>query len=91
MSCGKCETPQEGELIGKVNHYFDRVGVAVIDLSEGLKIGETIRIVGKETDFTQKVESMEVEHQKIEAAKKGDSVGMKVDQKVKEGYKVYRI
>lgn len=91
MSCGKCETPQEGELIGKVTHYFDRAGVAVIDLLESLKTGDTIRIVGGEVNFTQKVESMEVEHQKIEVAKKGDSVGMKVDQKVKDGYKVYKL
>ncbi|MGB9743406.1 MAG: hypothetical protein ACPLW9_01690 [Minisyncoccales bacterium] len=81
----------EGKLIGKVSHYFGQIGVAVIDLSDKLKLGETIRIVGGETDFEQKVESMEVDHQKIKEAKKGDSVGIKVAQKVREGYKVYKV
>lgn len=82
----------EGKLIGEVTHYFGNIGVAVIKLSDKLKAGETIRIVGGEdTDFNQTVESMEVEHQKIEQAKKGDSIGLKVDQKVREGYKVYKV
>ena len=82
----------DGEnLIGKVSHYFSKIGVAVIDLSAPLKAGETIRIVGGETDFTQPVESMEIDRVKIEKAKSGDSVGMKVDEKVREDYKVYKI
>lgn len=83
---------QEGKLIGKVGHYFDKIGVAVIDLEDSLKAGDTIRIAGgEETDFEQKVESMEVEHEKLEKAKKGDSVGLKVKEKVREGYKVYKL
>jgi putative protease len=81
----------EGQLIGKITHYFGNIGVAVIELSDTLKVGDTIRIVGGETDFNQTVESMEVEHQKVEEAKPGDSVGLKVDQKVREGYKVYKV
>ncbi len=81
----------EGKLIGKISHYFSNINVAVIDLSGKLKVGETIRIVGGETDFTQQVGSMEAEHEKIKSAKKGDSVGLKVEQKVREGYKVYKI
>ena len=80
-----------GKLIGKITHYFGNIGVAVIELSGKLKSGETIRIVGGETDFTQTVGSMEVEHEKIEEAKKGDSVGLKVEQKVRDGYKVYKV
>ena len=83
--------PEEGKLIGKVTHYFSKIGVAVIELSDTLKVGETIRIVGGETDFDQVIESMEIEHQKVETAKAGDSVGLKVSQKVREGYKVYKI
>jgi translation elongation factor EF-Tu-like GTPase len=83
--------PEEGKLIGKITHYFGNIGVAVIELSDTLKAGDNIRIVGGETDFTQAVESMEVEHQKVEEAKTGDSVGLKVDQKVREGYKVYKL
>jgi putative protease len=81
----------EGKLIGKITHYFGNIGVAVIELSDKLKVGDTIRIVGGETDFSQEVDSMEIEHQKINEAKKGDSVGLKVDQKVREGYKVYKV
>jgi putative protease len=82
---------QEGQLIGKVSHYFGNIGVAVIDLTKTLKIGDTIRIAGGETDFTQQVESMEIDHKKVTAAKKGDSVGLKTNQKVREGYKVYKL
>jgi putative protease len=82
---------QEGELIGRVTHYFAHVGVAVIELTGALKVGDTIKIVGGETEFTQPVDSMEVEHQKIQQAKKGDSIGLKINQKVKDSYKVYRL
>ena len=81
----------EGKLIGKITHYFSNIGVAVIELSDSLSVGDQIRIVGGETDFNQQVESMETEHQKVEKAKKGDSIGIKVENKVREGYKVYKI
>jgi len=83
--------PEEGKLIGKATHYFSKIGVALIELSDILKVGDMIRIVGGETDFNQTVESMEVEHQKVNEAKAGDSVGLKVNQKVREGYKVYKL
>ena len=82
---------KEGKLIGRISHYFGHIGVAVIDLKDKLKEGDTIRIVGGETEFTQTAQSMEVEHEKIKEAKKGDSVGLKVDQKVREDYKVYKV
>lgn len=81
----------EGQLIGKITHYFGKIGVAVIKLSDTLKAGDNIRIVGGEADFTQSVESMEVEHQKVEEAKTGESVGLKVEQKIREGYSVYKV
>ncbi len=84
-------TQEEGQLIGKVSHYFSNIGVAVLDLSGALSVGDTIRIAGGETDFTQQVGSMEIDHKKVDAAKKGDSAGLKVDQKVREGYKVYKL
>jgi putative protease len=87
----KVSPSEEGKLIGKVTHYFSKIGVAVIELSDTLKVNDTIRIVGGETDFNQVVESMEFEHQKIKTAKAGQSVGLKVSQKVREGYKVYKI
>ena len=82
--------PEEGKLIGQVSHYYSNLGVAVLDLTDVLKVGETIRIVGGEVDLTQPVDSMEFEHNKIQEAKKGDSIGLKVTQKVREGYKVYK-
>jgi len=83
--------PEEGKLIGKVTHYFGNIGVAVLELTDTLKVGDTIRIVGGTTDFTQTVDSMEIEHKKVEEAKKGDSIGLKVSQKIREGYKVYKL
>lgn len=86
------ETPQEeGKLIGKITHYFSKIGVAVIELSDVLKIGDTIRIVGGENDFSQTVDSMEIDKKKVTEGKPGDSVGLKVNQKVREDYKVYKI
>jgi putative protease len=82
---------KEEKLIGKVTHYFGKVGVAVIKLEDTLKVGDSIRIVGGETDLNQIVDSMEIEHQKVNEAKAGQSVGLKVAQKVREGYKVYKL
>lgn len=78
--------------MGKITHYFSNIEVAVVNLSAPLKEGDEIRIVGgKETDFEQKVGSMQIDHEKVKSGKKGDSVGMKIDEKVHEGYKVYKI
>lgn len=85
------EQEQEGKLIGKITHYYGHIGVGVLELTDTLRVGDTIRVVGGETDFTQTVESMEVEHQKVQEARSGDSVGLKLDQKAKEGYRVYKI
>ncbi len=77
--------------IGKVSHFYNKIGVAVIDLKGGLKVGDTIKIAGGNGEFEQPVDSMQVEHQPVEAAKKGDSVGLKVIQPVHEGNMVYII
>ena len=78
--------------IGKITHYFSNIGVAVIDLFSTLKVGETIRIVGgEETDFEQEVKSIQIDHKEVKSAKKGDSMGMKVDDRVHEGYKVFKV
>lgn len=82
----------EGKLIGKVTHYFSNISVAVIDLSAPLSQGDEIRIVGGgNTDFNQKADSVQVDHKAVKKAKKGDSMGLKVSQKVREGYKVYKV
>lgn len=82
----------EGKLIGRITHYFSNIEVAVINLTSPLKIKDTIRIVGgQETDFEQKVISMQIDHEEVKLAKKGDSVGIKIDEKIHDGYKVYKI
>ena len=80
------------KLVGKITHYFSKIKVGVIKLSAPLSQGDTIRIVGgEETDFKQNVKSMEIEHKKIKRAKKGQEIGLKVKEKVREGYKVYKV
>ena len=86
------KTPfEQGKLIGEISHYFGKIGVAIIDLSDKLKVGDTVQVIGGETDFAQTIDSMEIDHQKVKNAKKGDSVGIKVSEKVREGYKVYQV
>lgn len=79
------------EEVGRVTHYFGRIGVAIVELSGELRLGDEIHIVGATTDFSQAVESMEVEHEKVEVARKGQSVGIKVAQRVREGDRVYKV
>jgi len=82
----------EEKLIGKITHYFGNIGVAVIKLTKGsLKVGDSVRFKGGDVDFEQEITSMQAEHINIEKAKKGDDFGVKVDQKVREGYQVYLI
>ena len=88
----KATADKDGKLIGKITHYCSNIEVAVVELSSPLKMGDTIRVVGgQETDFEQKVSSMQIDHKEVKSAGKGDSIGMKVDEKVHEGYKVYKI
>ncbi len=87
-----CECKEEGKLVGRITHYFSNIEVAVVDLTAPLKEGDNVRIVGGEaTDFEQEVKSMQVDHKEVKSAKKGDSVGMKVKEKVHEGYRVFKI
>ncbi len=78
--------------IGKVVHYYDKLGVAIIDLgSGGLKVGDEIKLKRGEEEFTQKVESLQVERESVDKVKKGDSFGVKVDQPTKPGTEVFRV
>ena len=79
----------KGKQIGKITHYFNKIGVGVIELSADLKAGDSIVISGHDREFEQAVSSMQVEHQEVTEAKKGDAVGMKVDEPVKDGDLVY--
>lgn len=73
------------KVVGKVSHYFDQIGVAALTLSGPLAVGDTVKISGHGSEFTQTISSMQIEHRQVESAKKGDDVAIKVDQKVKEG------
>ncbi len=77
--------------IGRVTRYFGKVGVAAIEIQAGdLHKGDTIHIRGKTTDFSQTVDSMEVEHQPVETAAPGQLVGIKVRERVREHDVVYK-
>lgn len=76
--------------VGKVVHYYDKLGVAIIDLDKGgLKVGQQLKFKRGEEEFSQKVESLQVDHKEVEAVKKGDSFGLKVDKPTKVGTQVY--
>jgi len=78
--------------IGEVTHYFNKIGVAAIKIiSDQLKKGDVIHIKGHTTDFTQEVNSMQIEHQLIEVANAGDEIGIKMDNVVREGDEVFKI
>lgn len=79
-------------LTGRVEKFFSKIQVAAIRITEGeLKVGDTIRIKGHTTDFEQKIESMQIEHVPVDKATKGQDVGIKVKEKVREGDLVYLI
>jgi putative protease len=77
--------------IGKVSHYFDRIGVAVLALTESVRVGDTIHFLGHSTDFKQKVDSLQIEHQNVPEGKPGQDVALKVAQKVHPNDKVLRV
>ena len=73
-----------GKEVGKITHYFEKIGVAVIEVTGKLKAGDKIRIKGNTTDFEQEVDSMQMEHEQVKEAKKGMAIGMKVKDRVRE-------
>lgn len=81
----------EEKLIGKVSHFFGRPSVGIIELTDTLKVGDTVHINGHSTDLTQQVTSMQIEHAEVTEAKAGDSAGIKVEQKVHEHDSVFKV
>ena len=79
------------EQIGAIRHYYSKIGVAVIDLTAKIAVGDTIRVKGMTTDFHQKVESMQIEHADVQNASAGQSIGLKVTDRVREGDLVYKV
>jgi putative protease len=76
--------------IGRITHFFSKINVAVIELKAPLKVGDTIVIKGPTTDSQQVVDSMQIEHQNVQTALAGQSIGMKVAQRVRETDAVFK-
>lgn len=80
------------ELVGMVKEYFAKIGVAGIQITAGvLQVGDTVRIKGHTTDFTQQVASMQLEHQAVQRAEPGQVVGVKVKERVRPHDTVLRV
>ncbi len=77
--------------VGKVTHFYDKINVAVVELIGNLKVGDTIKIVGHGNEFTQTVNSMQIEHEKLEEAHKDQEIGLQMDQPIKEGDVVFKV
>lgn len=77
--------------VGKITHYYDKLGVGIIKLSGQLSVGDSIKMAGKDGEFTQVVDSMQVEHEAIKKGKKGDEVGVKLTQRAKDNSEVFKV
>ncbi len=78
--------------MGKVVHFYDKLGVAIIDLDKGgLKVGDEVKFKRGDEEFSQKIESLQVDHESVIKVKKGDSFGVKVDKPTKPGTEVYLV
>jgi translation elongation factor EF-1alpha len=75
--------------IGVVEHYFGKIGVAAIKMKSTMSVGDTIHIKGHTTDFEQAVDSIQIEHESVQKVKKGDDIGIKVKDHVREGDEVF--
>ncbi|HCI05646.1 TPA: translation elongation factor-like protein [Patescibacteria group bacterium] len=75
--------------IGTVIHIYGKIGVAILALVSELKVGDTVLFKGKKTEFTQTIDSIQINHEQVAKAKKGDDVGIKVSQEVDEGDEVF--
>ncbi len=77
--------------VGKLSHYFGHLGVAAMKLTGELRVGDQVRIKGHTTDFTQLIESLEIEHQRVDRGAPGDDVAFKVQEKARVGDQVFRV
>jgi putative protease len=87
----KTEAGGEKKLIGRITHYFTNISVGVIELSDKLSVGDRISIEGATSNIQQSVDSMQIEHKEVQSAKKGDSIGLKVADRVRPGDNVYKV
>ena len=87
----KKKVEKKEKRIGVVSNYFDHVKVAAIKLTGGLSVGDKVKLSGGETEFEQPIKSMQIQHEKVTSAKKGDEIGIKVKEKVRKGYSVFKV
>lgn len=78
-------------LIGRVTHYYDRIGVAVLQVSGSLRVGDDIHLLGRTTDFSQTVTSMEIEHRKVDSVPPGTEVALRVLAPVRAGDNLFKV
>lgn len=80
-----------GTRIGTVTHFFDHISVAVLMLTDKLRVGDTVHFLGHSTDFKQKVTSLQIEHQNVTEAGPGQDAAMKVEQRAHPNDGVFKI
>lgn len=80
-----------GVQIAEVTHFYDRIGVAVLALSDAIRVGDMIHVLGRTTDFQQEVKSLQIEHREVSEAAPGQDVALKVAQRVRPHDKVFKI
>jgi translation elongation factor EF-1alpha len=83
-------TQETVEQVGHITHFFSKISVAIVELTAPLTVGDRILVKGPSTDFEQVVDSMQIEHQNIQRAEPGQSIGLKTVQHVKEKDVVYK-
>ncbi|MFQ5441300.1 MAG: translation elongation factor-like protein [Thermodesulfobacteriota bacterium] len=79
------------ERVGTITHYYTHLNVAAVDLGGPLRVGDTIHVKGHTSDFTQKVDSIQIEHESVEEAGVGVSVGIKLIEHGREHDEVYKV
>ena len=76
--------------VGRVSHFFGKINVAIIEVTDTISVGDKIVIKGPTTDIEQTVDSMEIEHTNVKQAEAGQSIGMKVNARIREKDIVYK-
>lgn len=81
---------EDEKLIGKITHYYNNIQVTIVKLVDSIKVGDILSFKGSTTDFEQEVDSMQLGHQAIQAAKEGQEIGIKVKERTRVGDEVYK-
>jgi len=83
------KVPRTDKPVGEVTHYYSNLGVAIVKFHQDMPAGKNLTFQGATTDFSQDVDSMELDHKSVSLAPRGKEAGLKVKEKVREGDKVY--